>query len=85
MKVAEINYQVYVQCCQEIHIPDDIEITKEGYEGLVELREKIPEHEIWYLIPDNDANGALDIEDHFEFITGSGLDVPHCDVEIYSI
>lgn len=92
MKKVLVQYQVYVQCSQEIQIPDDIEITKRGYEGLVELREKIPDHEIWDLIPDHDGHGEIYIEDHLDFVNGSGLDIPHnnmnnfhFDIEVYSI
>lgn len=77
MRTITITYQIYSVCSREISVPDDFQFTDDygGFDSFKELREKIPDHEIWDEIPEGDCNGDLYIEDHLDYISGSGLDL----------
>jgi len=77
MKTLSITYQLYVVCQQEIEVPDDYQIIKgDGWEQIQDLRESFPDDDIWDTIPDSDGNGDVQIEDHLDYISGVGLDIP---------
>jgi hypothetical protein len=77
MKKITLNYQIWVRCSQEIEVPDDyvVPTDKSGYAEFQDLREKYPDHEVWDTIPDSDADGCIDLDEHAGFITGYGLDI----------
>lgn len=77
MKTITLRYQIWSRCEQEIEVPDDY-VKPEGIEGWAlfeDLRKKYPDHDIWDYIPDNDGDFGVDIEDHLEYIDGSGLNI----------
>ena len=77
MKKITLNYQIWVRCSQEIEVPDDyvIPTDKSDYDLFIDLRSKYPDHEVWDTIPDSDADGCIDLDEHAGFITGYGLDI----------
>jgi len=75
----EINlkYQLWLSCERTIEVPDDY-VKPEGLSGYAlfeDLRKKYPDHEIWNEIPNYDDDGGISLDDHLEYVDGSGLNI----------
>ena len=78
MKTLLVNYQLYVVCSQEVEVPDDFELFTEGsgIDSYNELRERLPDLDIWDTLPEGDGLGDVDIYDHLDYVEDSGLNLP---------